>query len=305
MRPACVHDGRAGHRSQAEGLCRWLAGGTTHLVTAPTGWGERLARATLWAGASPAGAVEPAVEGAQAVVSVGTRAAVAGLAVARRLAVPAISMMRPWGVPEGRFRGMLLPAHDLPEERPGTCRLLLAPAALAWRDGERRDEVGVLLGGPRHGGRWPWRAVRDALAGLSRLAAGEGLALRVAVSRRTPLPLVAAVEDAGHRAIAPGEPPSVPDLLGRVRGVVVTDDSFSMVGEAVQAGLRPLVWRLGGAGRLESGLRALAERDWIRWGAPGALPDLVGSGPAPAYDEVRAHGAAVRDRVLSWTSSPS
>ncbi|MCH7493517.1 hypothetical protein IIA16_02235, partial [bacterium] len=79
---ALLHDGRAGHRSQAEGLRAWLGQGSVHEVSWPGRPQERFARAALWLWQRPVGRVEPPVAAATGVISVGTRAAAGALAEA-------------------------------------------------------------------------------------------------------------------------------------------------------------------------------------------------------------------------------
>lgn len=275
-----------------------MGAGTVHETTWPNRLAERVARASLWLGGRPDTGVEPPWASPSGVVSVGTAAAAAALGAAARLQVPAVAMMSPYGVPRRRWRGILLPPHDSPGQAgPAICRVLVAPSTLSWQPGPRAG-VAVVAGGGRHGRGWAWERASAAVAALARSL--PGTPLTVAVSRRTPAPFAAAMRAAGHTVAEPGGAPSLPEVLARAAGVVVTDDSFSMVGEAVQAGFCPLVWRLGGAGRLGLGMEELAARGWIRWENPGGRPDLLADSPSPKHGEVQEHIAAVAATLAGW-----
>ncbi|QWT20053.1 mitochondrial fission ELM1 family protein [Bacillus sp. NP157] len=105
--------------------------------------------------------------------------------------------------------------------------------------------LGVLLGGPRHGGTMDAGELAALLEGVKRRHASEGGSVMVLASRRTPsalLPMVrAAVQGMPGFFWAPGDddPNPYPGVLGWADRLVVTADSVNMLSEACATG-RPV-----------------------------------------------------------------
>jgi len=127
----------------------------------------------------------------------------------------------------------LVDPDRLPAPRPITTAADLAGASLA-----------VLVGGPTPSHRWndaDWHA----LAGLLRGLAADGVRLRITTSRRTPDAAVAALRPlagaAGtERLTLYGDAPTSLEPFFGADAILVTDDSATMVFEAVSA-RRPVV----------------------------------------------------------------
>jgi len=128
----------------------------------------------------------------------------------------------------------LVDPDRLPPPRPITAASDLAGASLA-----------VLVGGPTPGHRWndaDWQA----LAGLLRRLAADGVRLRITTSRRTPAAAVAALRPLADAAgterltLYGDAPPTSLEPFFGADAILVTDDSATMVFEAVSA-RRPVV----------------------------------------------------------------
>jgi hypothetical protein len=117
----------------------------------------------------------------------------------------------------------------------------LAQAAEAWRgrlDFGPEPLAGVLIGGPTGGRTFPTEAF---VAALMRLRREGGARLAIAPSRRTPAPLLAAVEAAfaGDPGVLVWDRESDNPYLGILAlagRLVVTSDSVSMISEALATG---------------------------------------------------------------------
>ncbi len=167
----------------------------------------------------------------------------------------AVQLMRP-----GSLRGLdlvAIPAHDRPAPAANVVTTLGAAhpfdrASLDAATGELppsaaalpRPYLTVLVGGPSGSVRFGDTDIARFVADLRRLAGELEASLLVTTSRRTPPPLVAALDhdlDAArflHRFGAPGPNP-FRALLGAADRVVVTADSASMLSEACATG-RPV-----------------------------------------------------------------
>ncbi|MBC8514405.1 mitochondrial fission ELM1 family protein [bacterium] len=283
-----VHDGKAGHRSQALGILRWFGEGFVVEASWSSLWAERAGRLWVALGGSPSPVALPQrTERCDLIFSVGTASAVPALAWGRRVPCPVWSVMVPWGIPRSRFKGAVLPPHDSIGS-PHEIVSLVAPSPFAYSKGARKDEVALLLGGGRHGASWPWEPLEKGILDLANRLGEKGMSFVVAPSRRTPLSSLEKMARRGVRVWS--QEKSLDKLFRQVRGVVVTDDSYSLVSEAIQAGFRPRVWETGTAKKLTSVWMTLNDKGWIdRSPISGEVPHLLRGGPAPHYEELLAH----------------
>ncbi len=173
--------------------------------------------------------------------------------LARKTGANSVVLMRP-SLPLGCFDLCIAPAHDFPEgfERPGlvlTCGALNRVKAVV---GEKSGKL-ILIGGPSKTHGWDGDALLEILA----LATDRG-GWELTDSRRTPGGFLDQV-----RARLPGvtvfsheetSPDWVPGKLAQAKEVWVTEDSVSMIYEALTSGARVGLLPLP---RLKSGARVL------------------------------------------------
>ena len=261
-------------------------------------------------------------------VSTGTPPATLNLVMARMLMARAVVNMTPSLLPLRRFDLCVLPAHDLGDKTP-EANVVVSPLALGYHDrvaamhaaGRMIDDYdlmksgpfwGVAIGGPSKACPWNGDRVLDELAVLHGLARGEDKRLLVTTSRRTPGHCLAWLkkhyfgsEQVAYFLNAAEDPYNpLPAIYELAETMFVTGDSFSMVSEAIHAGLHPVVLRVrvGDApGKLGRALGMLAEQGLAHLGG-GDEEDLAARIPKPPekrqaenghYRELR---AAVRNR---------
>ncbi len=290
--------------SQAIGLAEALGGDVTALrVAARAPW--RWLPGDLWPAplAAAAGPDVLAPPWPDLVVTCGRHAAPLGAAIRRATqgATRAVHVQNP-RMGFAAFDLVVAPEHDgvsgpnvlthrLALHRIGQASLAAAREAWAPRfSGLRRPLVAVLVGAPGDGR--PEHAARLA-EGLARLPAG----LVVTPSRRTPPEAMAALRAALPGAWiwdGAGENP-YRGMLASADAIVATEDSVSMVSEALAAGVPVFAARFGSrSGRLAGFLERLAADGIIRW-FDGALPLWE---TAPRDDTPRL--AAEIRRRLGW-----
>ncbi len=268
-----VHDGKPGHRSQAEGLSFALA---------------RLREAVCWEHNIAEKSTFPQMdEPPKLVVSVGRHCAADALRYAKRFGAKKVALMNPGWWKRRQFDLCVVPKHDDLMEGP---RIITTDGALnavsARPDDAPMGQGLILIGGPsaHHG----WDGARMLAQLRSVLENSPGVSsFQATSSRRTPPETVAALRqlalDSGTRFnFTPAdETPRgwVPRQLGQCGTCWVTEDSVSMVYEALSAGAAvgllevPLAGRQ--PGRVARGVRALVARGMVAafkdWQAGQAL----------------------------------
>jgi uncharacterized protein len=175
-----------------------------------------------------------------AVVSAGSETYYANKVLARRLKVPAVAIMLPRGY-RYDFELIVAQQHDCPPQRENVLSLpvnlsCVEPQGLVTRDGDRPC-VALIVGGPsRHFAMDPDR-LREQVARICELFPHADLLLTT--SRRTPALVEALLEAMPFRRsiIYSREPVNpIPDFLAISDYVFVTEDSTSMISEAVSFG---------------------------------------------------------------------
>lgn len=237
-------DGKPGHEKQTLGLVRALARSTAvqcHDIPAP----GRLASLLRWVARrfpEVAGLPSPHL-----ILAAGHGTHLAALAARRVRGGRLVALMRP-SLPLACFDLCLIPAHDAP---PARANVVATRGVLnVVRPATHPDpHVGlILLGGVSTHYRWDDAAVvRDVLAIVR---AAPQVDWRLTTSRRTPagfLAVLAAQPRPANLAIVPGAetPPGwLEQALDRAGRVWVSEDSVSMIYEALTAGAQVGVLRL-------------------------------------------------------------
>lgn len=248
--------GEAGFRSQALGLAERLSTGSRELVVGLRFPWNRLPVALT---PNPFALLDPARERPappwpELLISCGRRTAALSMAIRKASGgrTLTVHVQDPLARPDG-FDLVIAMQHDA-VTGPNVIKVAtalhrvtpvtLAEAAAAWRqrlDFASGPLVGVMIGGPTSGRTFPTEAFVKA---LTRLRREGGARLAIAPSRRTPAPLVAAVEAAfaGDPGVLVWDRESDNPYLGILalaERLVVTSDSVSMISEALAAG-RPV-----------------------------------------------------------------
>jgi len=196
------------------------------------------------------------------------------IALARRTGAPCIVLMKP-SLPTMLFDLCIVPQHDL-SRQPGE-HVIATLGALnrvpAPSEGPREGHL-MLIGGPSASHGWDGEAVLEAIGEI--VAASPGASWELTDSRRTPDGFRQALRERFPQiAFFPQEDTDsgwLPARLARAGETWVTEDSVSMIHEALSSGskvgLLPMPWKKP-RGRIARGLaRLIAEgfvttfRDW-------------------------------------------
>lgn len=235
-------------------------------------------------------------------LSAGSGAAPFTLALARLLGGKSCTVMTPSILGTGPFDFAVVPEHDGPARRGNVLATLGAPNAIFPDELEKRaaelaalfppsseERWGILVGGDDGNYRLPPSWVEETLFPIVRAARDRGADLYVTTSRRTAPETEAALERAlmdGFSVpmllLASRDPMNpVPGILGLCSTVFVTEDSVSMVSEAVTAGRGVFLLRAGRVG----GAKALVQRGTAALVKRGVLPQRLLWGP-PRFDRL-------------------
>ncbi len=264
-------DGKPGHENQALGLAEALARLRPCAIERISVAGKRGLLSRLGA-ALRAGAGLPKPE---LIIAAGHATHPALLWLAHKHRVPSIVLMRP-SLPVRWFDLCIAPAHDF-NNAPAAANVLTTMGALnrVLADPSAPRHGGLMLvGGPSATHGWDEAGLLDALARISGEASGGPWQLTD--SRRTPPGLLAQVrQQVPAVAVFPHAETSgdwLPRGLARAAEVWVTEDSVSMVYEALSSGARVgllPVPRTKQDTRVLRGLGRLIDEGWVtpyeRW----------------------------------------
>ena len=228
-----LSDGRPGHENQSVGLAEALrrrTGASVECVRWPAGAG--LFKRIGLARAGGEGGVD-------VLIGTGHGTHLPLLAAARKFGARSVVIMKP-SLPRGLFDLCVVPRHDLavPEDS-GNVVVTRGALNRIPEDAAVKTDTGVILiGGPSRHHDWDGAPLPAAIREIVR--ARPELAWTVGDSRRTPAGFLDQLAGVGA-SLAPHERTDagwLPKILGAAREVWVTEDSVSMVFEAVTAGAR-------------------------------------------------------------------
>lgn len=272
-----LSDGKAGHENQSFGLAeaigRRRAATISKIKLAGAGGAfGRLRRA--WRAAEDLPAPD-------LLIGAGHATHLALLGLSRRTDAPCVVMMKPT-LPPALFDLCLVPAHDL---RGGAVPEHAVPTLGALNrvpppGGQARHGGLILLGGPSSSHGWDADAVRAAIQAI--VVAGKDRPWRITDSRRTPPGTLEALAAACPAlAVYPHDGTGrdwLPQRLAEAAEVWVTEDSVSMIYEALSSGARVgllPVPSLKKAGRVARGIGRLVEEGFVTrfadWSPAGGL----------------------------------
>lgn len=221
----------------------------------------------------------------------------AALAARRTHGGRIVVLMRP-SLPLSWFDLCLVPEHDAPPARPDV--IATRGVLNAVRPGADRtpDRGLILIGGPSAHFQWDDADVAAQVRAVAE--ATPGVRWQVTDSRRTPAGFLAGLKPASNLELRPHSttPPGwLEAALAGAGQAWVTEDSVSMIYEALTAGCAVGLLRLPGGGdsRIRRGIECLLRDQWLtefaawRRGAP--LPP-----PPGHFDEARRCAKEIIDR---------
>lgn len=278
-------DGKAGHENQALGLAEALGRLTPCAI-------HRLSLAGacgLLGRIGAARAVAAGLPKPDLIVAAGHATHPALLWLARHQRAKSIVLMRP-SLPLGWFDLCLAPAHDFPHGANHRTNLILTRGALnrvAPPDTAARAGHMILVGGPSTSHGWDSEALLQAIQQITASGRARGV-WQLADSRRTPAGfselirrVLPAVQVVPHQQTTPDW---LPGQLAAATEVWVTEDSVSMIYEALSSGAKV---GLLPAPRLQSSSRVLR-----------GLDDLIASHCLTPY------ASWLATRTLAYPSEP-
>lgn len=281
-----LSDGRPGHENQSIGLANALAARTgAHIEvvrwSAGTGLLKRLSRVR-----------QPVA--ADLIIGAGHGTHLPMLAAARRLRAKSVVIMKP-SLPCWLFDLCLIPRHDLrdPRDMPRVVTTRGALNRLPETPAAKTDTGLIMIGGASKHHAWDGAHLPAMMQAI--VHERPGLAWTIGDSRRTPAGFVE-----GLSASVPGatvvphqqtQPGWLPAIMGAAREVWVTEDSVSMIFEALTAGARvgllPMPVKNSAARTVKAVQDLLAEgyvRTYAQWSAdPDGWPDA----PARFHETAR------------------
>jgi len=277
-----LSDGRTGHENQSVGLALALARrtGATYEIVKIDPSASLLFRMRA---ASQPGPVD-------LVISAGHRTHLPLWWAAHRLHARSVVIMKP-SLPLAFFDLCLLPRHDLtnPVDHGRVVTTRGALNRIAEEPGAKTATGVVLIGGPsaHHG----WDGVLLAAAIIEIVRSRPELQWTIADSRRTPEGFLARLDGCGATLVPHQQTQSgwLPAQLGAAREAWVTEDSVSMIFEAVTArvfvGVLPMPIKKPGARTIKAVNDLIADgyarrfgewrRNPVGWGSPPALHETA------------------------------
>lgn len=268
MTPLEIHvlsDGKPGHENQSFGLAEAI--GRLHPVTT-----SKIHLAGLrgpFARLKKAFKESEHLPKPQLLVGAGHAVHPALLALSRAHDIPSVLLMKPT-LPAALFDLCLVPEHDLKGREPqdhviptiGALNRVKPP------DGRPRHGGLILLGGPSSSHGWDAAAVESAIQAI--VSAGKDRSWRITDSRRSPAGSLEALTKAcpALAAYPHGDTGRdwLPQMLAEAAEVWVTEDSISMIYEALSSGanvgLLP-VPATKKAGRVARGVERLVEEGFV------------------------------------------
>jgi uncharacterized protein len=295
-----LSDGKPGHENQSQGLAEAI--GRIRPVEISTirlaGLKGPIARIRH------AGKELAKVPAPQLLLGAGHAVHPALLLLAKKTGAPCVVMMKPT-LPASFFDLCLVPEHDLGGGQ-GAANVVPTLGALnrvpPAGDGERKGGL-ILLGGPSSSHDWDGPAVDEALKAI--VAANPAQAWTITDSRRSPegtlSSIVAAIPGLNAHPHQETGPQWLPRQLARAEEAWVTEESVSMIYEALSSGARVgllPVPALKKAGRVARGIAKLADEGFVtpfsRWSPATGL-----TAPPRILREADRCAAIVLDRLFS------
>jgi len=232
-------DGKAGHENQSLGLAEALGRVTPCAIhriplAGAAGWLGRIRAAR----AAAVGLPKPDL-----ILAAGHATHPALLWLARQQRVPSIVLMRP-SLPLSCFDLCVAPAHDFPPGTPSRPNLILTRGALnrvAPPDLSARTGRMLLVGGPSTAHGWDGAALLQAIEQITASNPASGV-WQLADSRRTPAGFSEEIRQRLPAIQVVAHPQTTPDWLpgqlATAAQVWVTEDSVSMIYEALSSGAK-------------------------------------------------------------------
>jgi len=180
-----------------------------------------------------------------------------GIIIADQLDIPLRSVQKPFGYPWFLFQYQYIPYHDISWFFPkNQIPILLAPNTLKHNfNNNRNKKISILIGGSLYEKKYKINKILEAIKFYKKMIDHN---LEIITSRRTSNELIEEINKLGLNVNT--KYGSTKDAYYNSEIVVITDDSYCMISEAIQSGIKPIIIYTGNIGRrLKKGIKLLFE----------------------------------------------
>ncbi|VVU95062.1 Mitochondrial fission ELM1 [seawater metagenome] len=180
--------------------------------------------------------------------------------LAHQLNVPICSVQKPFGFPSYLFKYQFIPYHDIKGEPSGNqIPTLIAPNSLEYVDSKTREKtISLFIGGEVHGKKFDSEPVLNTINVIKNNI--KDFQLNIVTSRRTPNDLIEKIKDIDNTY------DSYMDAINKSQIIIVSDDSFCMISEVIQTGLKPyIITTNNSTPKLKNGIEKLLEYNLINF----------------------------------------
>lgn len=200
------------------------------------------------------------------VIVTGKSVVAQAIIIADQLSVPIRTVQKPFGYPWFLFEYQYIPYHDL-SKFPASNQIptLLAPNTMEYRINYNKEKkISILLGGSIHNKSYNTDNIHKEISQYQNNKKYKDYKLEVIVSRRTPETLKREIKNKNIE---------INDIYGATKDayynseiLVITDDSFCMISEAIQSGRIPfIIDTKNNSEKLKKGIRLLAEKKLVMY----------------------------------------
>lgn len=195
------------------------------------------------------------------VIVTGKSVVMQSLIIADQLGVPIRTVQKPFGFPWFLFEYQYIPYHDMGKfPAQNQIPILIAPNTIEYRENNDRDKkISILIGGSIHGNYYKIDKIMKAIENYNKI---ENYDLEIIISRRTPNYIIEEIGKLGLNINS--EYGVTKNAYYNSEIVVITDDSFTMISEAIQSGIKPIIIETGNiSNKLQKSLNLFHKKNLI------------------------------------------
>ena len=185
--------------------------------------------------------------------------------IADQLQIPLCTVQKPFGYPHWLFKYQIIPLHDsITQCNKNNLVYPIAPNTYQYVINNKREKkISILLGGNLHNKRYNINYIIQHLI-LIKKKFIELYQIEIITSRRTPTDLINKIIGLG--LIVNSKYGSVRQAYYSSEILIITDDSFCMISEAIQSGIVPYIITTNNINkRLHIGLNYLKKKKLIKY----------------------------------------
>lgn len=181
------------------------------------------------------------------------------LILAHQLNIPICTIQKPFGYPSSWFKYQFIPFHDI-KDKPTENQIptLIAPNSFEYIKSETRENtISLLIGGEVHGKTFDDIPILNV---IKQIENNKDYKLNIVTSRRTPKSLINKVKDIEKIY------DTYLEAINKSKIIIVSDDSFCMISEVIQSGIKPYVISTkNSTPKLKAGISKLLEYNLINY----------------------------------------